>query len=192
MKVSAPSVAPILRSDTQGLLLAALFGHPERSYSLTELAAHAGTSVPTIMREINRLVEAGYLLDSRVGHTRQIRANVEHALYKPLRAIVMHGYGPIAVLPDLLRATVDAQEAYIYGSWAARFLGEPGPEPNDIDVLVIGSEDHGELYDVARRASELLGREVSIQVMSAERWANERDGFVKTLKSRPLVKLDFG
>lgn len=190
MKASVPLLAPILRSNTQGLLLAALFGHPERSFTLTELAKHARTSVPTIMRDIDRLVETEYLIETRVGRARQIRANTEHLLYKPLRQIVLHGYGPVAVLPDLLGPIVGVDEAYIYGSWAARLSGEGGAEPNDIDVIVIGAVDHGELYEAAMRATDTLGREVSIQAMTRERWASAKDGFVKTLKSRPLISLD--
>jgi len=30
------------------------------------------------------------------------------------------------------------EEAFVFGSWAARYLGEPGPAPKDIDVLVVG------------------------------------------------------
>src|SRR5487761_252928 len=34
----------------------------------------------------------------------------------------------------------------IFGSWAARHSGEPGPVPNDIDVLVVGDADRGAVY----------------------------------------------
>lgn len=185
----APVLTPILRSDTQGALLATLFGHPERAYTLTELAHHAEASVPTIMRDVDRLVETGYLEETRVGRARQIRANTQHVLYKPLRQIVMHGYGPLALLPNVLRPILGVQAAFIYGSWAARYSGEIGNDPNDVDVLVIGDVQHGELYEAAKRATELLGREVSIQSMAAERWAKSDDGFVKTLKSHPLVEI---
>jgi len=30
-------------------------------------------------------------------------------------------------------------EAHNYGSWATRYVGEPGTEPQDIDLLVIGT-----------------------------------------------------
>ncbi len=30
------------------------------------------------------------------------------------------------------------QEAFVFGSWAARYMGEPGAAPRDIDVVVIG------------------------------------------------------
>lgn len=189
MKVSAPNLSPILRSDAQGRLLAALFAHPEQSFTLTELAALAGISAPTIMREIDRLVAGEYLLDVRVGRARQIRANTEHALYQSLWQILMYGYGPVAVLPKLLKTIRGIDTAFIYGSWAARYLGVTGEPPRDIDVLIVGSAEYGECYAVAQEASALLGREVSIQVVSSERWEDATDGFLQTVKSRPLIEL---
>ena len=40
MKVAAPSLAPILRSDTQGRILARLLADPDKSFNLSELTRH--------------------------------------------------------------------------------------------------------------------------------------------------------
>ena len=61
-------------------------------------------------------------------------------------------YGPAAILPELLARVDGVREAYIYGSWAARYRGEPGTEPRDVDVLVVGDADEDDLDDVARAA----------------------------------------
>jgi predicted nucleotidyltransferase len=82
------------------------------------------------------------------------------------------------------------EHAYIYGSWAARFLGESGESPRDIDVLIVGGSEYGDLYEVAHKASALVGREVNFNVITADRWANQKDGFVTTVKSRPLLELN--
>lgn len=190
MKVSAPALSPILRSDTQGRLLATLFSHPEKSFTLSELAERAGVSAPTILRDVDRLVTNEYLIDERVGRSRQIRVNTEHPLYQPLWRIVMFGYGAVAILPKLLQAVPGVELALIYGSWAARFLGESGEPPRDIDVLVVGDADYGQCYAVAQKATEILGREVSIQVVDSQRWTEATDGFIETIQSRPFVTLD--
>lgn len=190
MKSIPPLLSPLLRSDAQGRILTALFGHPERSYTLTELAAAAEVTVPTIMREVDRLIEAEYLIDEPVGRARQIRANEDHPLFIPLWQILMSGYGPVAILPSMLSKVSHIEEAYIYGSWAARYLGEPGSPPNDIDVLIVGGADYGDVYAVAQQATELFGREVSVQTVSSKRWHEESDGFVQTVKSHPLIQLN--
>lgn len=189
MKSSGPLLAPILRSDTQGRLLAALVLDPDLELSLTDLARRAGVAAPTIMRDVDRLVAGGFLADRRVGRSRLIRVNTEHAMFRPLSEIVLYGYGPVVLLPELLKDIHRIEEAYLYGSWAERYSGVPGNDPADIDVLVVGDPDPAELYEVARRATELLGREVNINTVSEQRWSVASDGFIQTVKSRPLVPI---
>lgn len=190
MKSSAPLLSPILRSDTQGRMLAALMRDAEKELSLTELAAQCDVAVPTILRDVDRLVDGGYVSARRVGRNRLVRINTEHPIYASVWNVVMFGYGPAALLPGLLSDLPGIEHAYIYGSWAARFLGESGESPRDIDVLIVGGSEYGDLYEVAHKASALVGREVNINVITPERWANQTDGFVTTVKSRPLLELN--
>lgn len=75
---------------------------------------------------------------------------------RPLTDLLAVTYGPLPVLTDLLSAATGVEEAYIYGSWAARYLGEPGSVPQDVDVLAVGTASD-DLYDAARRADSALG-----------------------------------
>lgn len=184
-----PTISPLLRSDVQGNLLAELLLAPERERTLTELATAIGGTAPTVHREVDRLVTTGFLSQRRSGRNRYIRANVQHALYRPVRQIVEYAYGPRAVLPPLLASVAGIERAYVYGSWAARMNGEAGPDPADIDVLVIGRPDRADLYDAATVAQSKLGREVNIRSVSPDRWNAADDTFLQTVKSRPLVPL---
>ncbi|WP_433431488.1 hypothetical protein [Nonomuraea sp. CA-141351] len=99
-------------------------------------------------------------------------------------------YGPMAVLGEQLSGIAGVEEAYIYGSWAARYSGEGGRVPNDVNVLIVGTADEDELYDAARAAEGQLGREVSIRRLSRTEWASsEGDPFLETVKARPLVRI---
>ncbi len=82
-------------------------------------------------------------------------------------------------------------EAYIYGSWAARYRGEPGPAPADVDVLVVGTADPDDLDEVAEKAQATLRRPVSIRRIRPETWnaSHPTDPFIKSVKSRPLVTI---
>jgi AraC-like DNA-binding protein len=51
MKRSAPLLLPLLRTATQGEIIAWLFLHPEESTTIIDLARRLGTSAPTVMRE---------------------------------------------------------------------------------------------------------------------------------------------
>lgn len=190
MKTSAPTLSPLLRSDAQGLLLADLFLDPAEEHSLSQMANTAGTAVPTAMREVDRLVEAGFALDRRVGATRLVRANANHPMFGAVRELVLYAYGPVAVLTPLLRKVEGIEKAYIYGSWAARVKGEPGADPGDIDVLLISDLTSFETYEIGKKAADIMRRDVNVYNLSEVEWESADSGFVKTVKSRPIIELD--
>ncbi|HEX3515320.1 MAG TPA: hypothetical protein VHT26_15095 [Trebonia sp.] len=105
----------------------------------------------------------------------------------------------LPVLTDLLSGIAGVEQAYIYGSWAARYLGEPGPVPPDVDVLVVGPADEDALCDVAREAEDRLGREVKITAISQQYWdapapaesfhLNVAEGLMRHVRESPHVRL---
>ena len=137
MRSSAPPLLPLLRLNVQGALLALLYLHPDAEYSLSEAASIIGASVKAVHSEASRLVEGGFAADRRIGNVRLLRAVQDSILARPLTDLLAVTYGPMPVLTDLLDAVDGIQHAFIYGSWAARYLGEPGPIPDDVDVLVV-------------------------------------------------------
>lgn len=118
---------PLLRSQIQGDLLALLYLHPDREYSLTEAAGLIGASVKAVHTEASRLVAAGFLRDSRRGNVRLLRAATDTALTRPLTDLLAVTYGPLPVLTDLLSDVEGVDRAFIYGSWgrAPRRGGRP-------------------------------------------------------------------
>lgn len=194
MKTSASALLPFLRSEAVGELLARLLLHPDRSWTLGELASASGTSVPTAAREVSRMVAAGLLRERRVGRTRQVAPDTSALLYGPLRQLVTLTYGPVPVLEHVLTPLAGIAEAYIYGSWAARHQGVIGPAPRDVDVLVVGTPDRDELYEVGESARRQLGREVNIRTVTPEAWHREpvTDPFLTQVRDSALVRLDVG
>jgi DNA-binding transcriptional ArsR family regulator len=190
VKMPVPVLSPLLRSDAQGELLALLFLRPDEEFSLSEIARRVGVSLPTVHAEIGRLVASGLILERRLGQARLVRANPEHILARPLTELLELTYGPVAVLPQVLADLNGVREAYVYGSWAARRLGEPGPAPRDLDVVVIGSPTRAQLVEASLVAGRRLHREVNITRIAPAVWDAGDDLFVRTLTSRPLVRLD--
>jgi DNA-binding transcriptional ArsR family regulator len=182
-------LAPLLRSDAQGELLALLLLHPDAEYTLTQVAQRVGVSLPTVHAEVARLVAAGLVTDRRVGQARLVRAAAGHVLFRPLVDLLELTYGPAAVLPDVLAGVVGVREAYVFGSWAARRSGEPGDPPRDLDVVVVGSTARDVLVELGELAGRRLHREVNITRVAPGVWDAGDDPFVRTLKSRPLVPI---
>lgn len=186
MRTYAPPLLPIFRSQLQGDLLAAvLLSDQERSVS--ELAGTLGAPIPTVAREVSRLEEAGFFTSRRVGTARLVRANRTSPLVPPLTELVLRAFGPATVLAHELGEVEGIDSVAIFGSWAARYHGETGPPPGDIDVLVIGSPDRDDVYDAAVRAERRLGREVNMVVASAEQWRTSDDPFFAQIRARPRV-----
>jgi predicted nucleotidyltransferase len=188
MRTAAPPLMAIFRSQLQGELLASVLldsGQP----TITDLARQLDAPVATVHREVERLEAAGLLRTTRVGRSRLVSVDEANPAVEPLRELVRVAFGPRQVVVDCFADTAGVQQLVIFGSWAARYLGEPGPVPGDIDVLVVGSPEREDVFDAAETAARRLRREVNPIVVSAERWAASDELFLKQLRSRPLLQL---
>ena len=187
----SPPLLPLLRSQVQGDLLALLYLHPGAEYSLSEVARIIGASVKTVHTEASRLVSTGFIADRNLGNLRLVRAVTDSVVARPLADLLAVTYGPLPVLTDLLGAENGVREAFIYGSWAARYSGETGPIPNDVDVLVIGTIDLDVLDRITRTAEERLRRPVSARRVRPEVWdsSDSPDPFIASIRDRPLLRL---
>jgi hypothetical protein len=94
MRSGAPPLLPLLRLRVQRDLLALLYLHPNRDYSLPEAAALIGASVKTVRTEASRLIAAGFVRDSRRGNARLLRAVTGTPVSRPLTDLLAITYGP--------------------------------------------------------------------------------------------------
>lgn len=138
MKTRPSVLTPFVRSDALGSILAEFFLHSDTELTIAETARRTGLLPGIAHKEISRLVTSGVLVDRREGNNRLVRANTSHPLYSPMCEIIAATYGPVPVLRDLFAAIPNVHMAFIYGSWAARRLGDPGSFPRDVDVLAVG------------------------------------------------------
>jgi DNA-binding transcriptional ArsR family regulator len=189
MRTSAPALLPIFRSRGQARLLARLFLPGAEEVTLTQLAEKVGLAKSRVSVELDRLESAGLVESERRGNARVIRANTDSPYYADLRSLVLKAFGPIGVLGNQLSTIPQIEEAYLHGSWAARYLGEPGDAPADVDVIVIGEPDVRAVQQAAREAAATLGREVNATVLSRQEWEGE-SGFARTVRHRPLVAVE--
>lgn len=189
MRTSASPLLPLLRSEVQGELLALLLLHPDESWSVTGLSNVIRRPVQSVQREVARLASAGIVSEQRTGNIKYVSANTDTPLFGPLAELMAVTYGPEPVLRGLIGTIPDVEAAYIYGSWAARRAGEPGPVPVDVDVVVIGAVPLSTLDDIAEQAEASLHRHVHIRRISHDDWDAAATPFIREIKSRPLIAL---
>jgi hypothetical protein len=183
------ALSPLLKSDAQGLILAQLFMNPSDGYSISDLARFAKVSVPTAMREVDRLLDSRLVTQKVFGRARLIQVNSMHMLYESIKKIVSYSYGPVAVLPSALYSIDGLERAYIYGPYAAHLKHELGPDLHEVDLLLVGYMNRIEAAKAAERVEGYLGRPVNVKFVGSQEWLKGETEFVKSVKAKPLVEL---
>ena len=189
MRSKGPALLPVFRSQHQAELLMWLLLHPDQEFGVSDLAERLVVPLSTLHREVVRLDEAGLIVSRSLGRNRLVRANTSHPATPALTQLLEVTLGPKVVVAEEF-AIRGATHVVIFGSWAARFAGQAGPPPHDIDVLVVGKVDRADLYEAADRAQARLGLEVNPVVRSAKRWGDPGDALVAQIKSSAHVVLD--
>jgi hypothetical protein len=191
MTRKASVLAPVLRSETQARLLAAVLLQPDREASIADLARETGSDPGNLHSEVERLVQAGILADRRVGRTRLLRAG-DSALVGPLADLLLLGYGPKTAVEDALTDIPDVEQAFIGGSWAARYHGQAGAFPHDVDVIVVGKSNRDDVTEAVIEALRAVGHDGQVIFRSPTAWREAKDTFTRTAKDSPLVELTIG
>ena len=146
-----------------------------------------GVALTTVQSEVARLSEGSVLATRKVGRSRVVRANTASPAVAPLTQLTLVTFGPQTVVADEF-AALGAERVIVFGSWAARYHGEPGPLPADIDVLVVGDVARVDAYAAAERAEARLGMPVNPVLRTSAAWDDPTgDPLLTEIQARPLV-----
>ncbi len=173
-------------------LLGQLFLHPDREQTIADLEQATAIPQQTVSREVNRLLDAGLLDGRRLGRLHLVKPNQASPYFPELAGLLLKALGPRSVLAERLSRISGIEDAYIFGSWARRYEGEPGAPPGDIDLVVIGEPDIDEVYEATRNAGAVLGQEVNAVILTPEEWRDRGSGFIREVSSGPLVRVSGG
>jgi predicted nucleotidyltransferase len=190
MRTEPSLLLPLFRSDGQRRLLARVYLASDRPAPLSELARELAIDRGGLKREADRLERAGLVRSERVGRQRYLYPDEGSPYFRDLYSLLVKAFGPALFIAPELAAIDGIDDAYLYGSWAARYHGEVGLDPADIDVMVIGAPSRIALAGVELRLTERLGRQVNISITSAEEWDAAESGFLQEVRQRPLVPID--
>lgn len=168
-----PALLPVFRSRVQAGILAATLLNPDRSYSLTELAEQAGSSLASVDKENKLLEKAGILTSRREGTIRLMRSSGEGGpLVGPLTELLRLTYGVPQIVGEEFGCVPGVARIALGGVWADRFAGIPGPPPETIELMIGAAPgktlDSRALTVAARRTGERLRRPVRFSVVGLE------------------------
>lgn len=177
-------------TDSQAKVYLWIYGHPERSYHLSELRRLTGLGSASLQREINRLVVAGLANSALKGNQRQISANLQSPLFKELSDLTRKVMGAAALITEALRPIEQKIEvAFLYGSVAK----QSDHAESDIDIMMIGSDlTLGEVLEQLLPAEEMLCRKVNptcYTVGEFKKRLSDTDSFVNKVLSQPIIQL---
>jgi uncharacterized protein len=168
-----------LFGQTRGAVLAVLFGHVGESYYLRQLARLTNIALGPVQRELRQLADAGLVKRETQGNQALYSANEASPVFDEIKRLVAKTVGMHDVLVEALgplRKKIDL--AFIYGSMAR----SSETERSDVDLMVVGSVDFGDVVQRLTDAQKILNREINPTVYSVREFpAKVRGNFLKTV-----------
>jgi len=171
------------RQDALSLLLL----HPESALHVREIARATGKAPGTMLRELDRLADAGILFRKPMGNQVQFQANGRCPIYEELRSILKKTVG----VADILHAALDPlarriRAAFVYGS-VARGDERGG---SDLDLMVVGNVAFAEVVEALSSAQDALRREINPNVYPPTEFASRLaagEPFLRRVMAEPKV-----
>jgi predicted nucleotidyltransferase len=188
--VDRPSLADALFTTTQQRVLGALYGQPQRSFTVSELIASTGAGSGAVQRELAKLVASGLLTMRPLGTQKHYQADPAAPIHGELVGILQKTVGlaePLRVALHPLSRKIVA--AFVYGSIAKR----SDTAASDIDLMIIsGKLGYADTLVALADVEEKLGRRINPTIYSPAELARRiksGSAFVKRVLEQPKIWL---
>jgi len=180
-------LADTLFGRTRRQVLSLLYGRPDESFYVREVARATGSAPSAVQKELAALANAGILERSARGREVYFTANRNSPVFGELRSLVAKTSGVEFVIRDALKPLESRiAAAFLFGSVAK---GEE-TAASDVDLFVIGLAGLGDVVDALGPAQQALGRDINPVVqMPAEfsRRVKAKDHFVTSVLAAPRL-----
>lgn len=184
------SLSDALFTTTQQRVLGAVYGQPQRSFTVSELIASTSAGSGAVQRELAKLTASGLLTMRPIGNQKHYQANPTAPIHGELVGIVQKTVGLAEPLRDALRPlSKKIVAAFVYGSVAKR----SETARSDIDLMIVsGKLGYADAIVALADVEEKLGRKINPTIYSPAELAKrvESDNaFVKRVLEQPKIWL---
>jgi predicted nucleotidyltransferase len=189
----AQGLADALFTTTQQRVLGALYGQPQRSFTVSELIASTGAGSGAVQRELAKLVASGLLTVRPVGNQKRYQANPAAPIHDELVGIVQKTVGLAEPLREALQPLANKiTAAFVFGSVARR----SDTAASDIDLMVISAKlGYPDVLTALADVEEKLGRKINPVIYSPAELGKRiksDNAFVKRVLEQPKIWLTGG
>jgi predicted nucleotidyltransferase len=147
-----------LFGQTRTAILSLLYGHADESFYFRQLVRETGAGNGAIQREVKQLSDAGLIVRKTVGRQVFYQANRKSPVFSELRGLLLKTSGVHDVLREALAPLKNhITVAFVYGSIATR----KDRADSDVDLMVIGDAEFGEIVSKLSNAEKRLRREIN-------------------------------
>ena len=185
--MATTSIGDALFTKTQQRVLGLLYGKPDVRFYTNEILRLANMGRGTVRRELERLAEAGLLLQSRDGNQNYYQANPNNPIFNELVNITRKTFGIVDVIQNAL-STLDSQIdlAFVYGSIAK----SEDSASSDIDLLVVSKIALADLMEVLGDAEQSLNRDINPSIYTKAQIKSrlkQKNSFVTRVFDQPKM-----
>ncbi|HET9837627.1 MAG TPA: nucleotidyltransferase domain-containing protein [Candidatus Angelobacter sp.] len=156
-------LADLLFGKTRGGVLALLYGTTDKAFYVRQIARQVHASPGAVRRELEKLADVDLVVRTSAGNQVFYQANQRSPFFREMQALVNKTVGIFNILRRALEPLAEEiGVAFVHGS-IARQDEKAG---SDIDLMVIGSAELGDVFNRLPSVEAALGRVVNPTVYS--------------------------
>lgn len=149
----------LITSKTRIRILVKFFINVANDGYLRGLAEELNESTNSIRKELNNLLQAGYLEKEAINNKVIYKANAKHPLFTVLQKIVHQHIGIDAIVELILQRIGTIEKVVVIGDYAN------GKDSGIIEVVLIGKElDAKYIYNLASKIESRIKRKIKFYI----------------------------
>ncbi|HZD59540.1 MAG TPA: hypothetical protein VE439_03665 [Anaerolineae bacterium] len=147
----------LFRSKVTVKLLGYFMKQPEKEFYLREISREISEPASATRRELERLETFGLIRSRPVGNHKYFSVWADFPVLSELKGLYLKTDGAIDYLKDRFSGLKGVQLAFLYGGFAER----PSAAILEIDAVVVGLVDEGQLKMLVEELQPILARRIT-------------------------------